>query len=327
VATGRSLGVLDFGQGRFDLSRDGKLVVGKLASDKAVTVFDTTSGKSICTLQGADSFGGAAFCDDDASVIASGAGGKVSQYEISSGKLVWTKQSNLIPRNWPVAGDQMLALAPEASGEGAMLVLTDKNSFEPLGVVSKVADSLTECSFSPSFDTIQTSVSRWQTRIVHMVDPQGLVSLLKTPSGAEAEFSGAEPVVDLSGSLSSAGTEITLRGADLARVGDYMDRVVTVEATVSTLKWTVARNAINIECAPHGANKAPAILIWVNAPMLRKLRAAGMELQPDKPTLEGKSLRVRGRVGLYGGFDSAWTGHPQVYAEDPAGFTVLDKPE
>jgi hypothetical protein len=104
-----------------------------------------------------------------------------------------------------------------------------------------------------------------------------------------------------------------------------MDQIVVVEATVSRVRWTAARNAVNIECDSGGEVNGPPLLIWVNPAALRRLRAAGFDLQPDKPTLEGKTLRVRGRVGLYGGYDPAWQGRPQIYAEDPSGFEMLQK--
>ena len=117
-----------------------------------------------------------------------------------------------------------------------------------------------------------------------------------------------------------------LRGEELAQITKYMDRVVTVEANIATVHWTVAHNALTIECAKEGArNDAPALLIWINPSMLRKLRAAGIELDADKPTLEGKHLRVHGRVGLYGGYDPTFAGRPEIYLEDPKGVEILEQ--
>ncbi len=189
-ADGRPLGSLELGLVSAH-SRDGRRV-GTVSPAGRIRVYDVSTGDTILDQQGKPASG---LClSPDGSRLVASQDGRINIYDESSGQVLSSLSSPLVPLAYPSQGNRFLAFQPDETGDRRLRRFGGYGEMRSVAaVLNRAGTSFTPAFFSDSGDQIAVVGDRWTPKIIRSLRPDELPAVLNTGLPETTEIPALEP--------------------------------------------------------------------------------------------------------------------------------------
>jgi len=314
TGAGRPLGSLELGPVSAR-SRDGHRVAAVSPAGR-LRVYDLASGDTLLDLPGQPESAASGVCfSTDGSRLVAAQGGLLNAYDITSGQMVSSVRSSLLPLAWPSRGNRFLAFQPDTSGAGGSIVLADTADARVAAVLNRAGNTFTPAFFSDSGNQLALVRDRRDAEVLRSLRPDELPAVLNTGLPESTEIQPLPPIrlvtttpvpLAVAGDPASA----VLRADDIPTLLSHLGDKITIQGRVQRVS-VLSDGAANVYFA---GPETPPVQVWVPWKTYPKLVAV---LGPNLvAVLNDRTLRATGRLTNYKGM-------LEVTLADPAQLHIL----
>ncbi len=292
-SNGKRLGTLELGV-MSARSRDGRRVAAVSPSGR-IHVYDVATGDTVLDQQSKPA-SGLCLSADGSSLVAS-QNDRINVYDVSSGQILSSLPSPLVPLAYPSRGNRFLAFQPDETGQGGSVVLADTSDASIAAVLDRAGTSFTPAFFSDSGDQIAIVHNRWSAQVIRSLRPEELPAVLNTGLPENAKIQSLKPadIVTTAPAADASESAEILSADDIPALQSHLGDLVTIQGQVRNCRLVQTGSAANIYF--EGA-ESPAVQVWVPWDSFPKFEAIfGKDLDG---TLDGHTVRATGHLSLYG---------------------------
>jgi hypothetical protein len=276
-------------------SRDGRRVAAVSPAGR-IRVYDLSTGDTILDQQSKPASG---ICfSADGSRLAASQGGMLDVYDVSSGRVLSSLPSPLVPLAYPSRGNCFIAFQPDEAGAGGADVLADTADAHVVAVLVPSADNFTPAFFSDSGDQIAFVANRNNAMVIRSLRPEDLPAVLNAGIPDIASIQSLEPanIAAAASAQAAPGPVAVLSAQDISALQSHMGDLVTIQGRVRNVKLVTSGSAANIYFTGTGT---PPVQVWVPWDPFPKFEAViGTNLSA---VLEDRTIKATGRLSIYRG--------------------------
>ena len=291
-------------------SRDGRRVAAVSPAGR-IRVYDLSTGDTILDQQSKPASG---LCfSADGSRLAASQDGALNVYDVSSGRMLSSLPSPLVPLAYPSRGNYFIAFQPDEAGEGGADVLADSADAHVVAVLVPAANDFASAFFSDSGDQIAFVADRSDASVIRSLRPEDLPAVLNAgiPDFASIQPLGPANIAAAAPAQAAPGPVAVLSAQDILALESHMGDLVTVQGRVRNVKLITSGSAANIYFTGTGT---PPVEVWVPWDPFPKFEAViGTNLSA---ALEDRTIKATGRLSIY-------RGSIEVTLDDPANFQLV----